>query len=1197
MAIQLIHSYPYFSKNQVLTHRQLNEVVTYLEEQGRLTRVGLTGIGIVCGFNLEYTSVEGDLGKIKISAGVGITSEGYLITCSDCEVGKYRVYPADKLSNYMPFKQNPDSEVYDIELLELLPVDYETEDSEEPEEIFELPSDLEEKYVVLLFVEMFDQDLKSCLSGGCDDMGVNRKINVRKLLLLAEDMDKILQRTGNEDSTLFPARYELKDFSLQRAEFAPPFNRFNNVEAIDKQYAHVLLVNDYHAIVSVFSLLHDAYEAFKPVLSPSFPNNPFSPDASEGIINEWVKTLTQNKHLAGIQYFYDFIKDLILSYREFWEVSFDLLTSCRPNNALFPRHLALGEVNPGCVPSKYRQHFVHSPVINHQKDLLQQTISLFTRSVQMVKAFDLNILKAADKFRLKITPSFEKTSLLSQRSIPYYYLLEKTDLEQYWNFNHSKRCDINVLSYFRNKNSYNDTAIFKTIPNNGDIGKELAIRGELNYHKILNKAKIKDKVNPVTRPLSYDRDRFNFYRIEGVLGKPCNKVLDELSQMVEKHNLPFDFIAVRLNNSVKAVETQLAMDHAGGFHDLHEAYVTHRYQLVGLIKTGISSIELIKKLKDLADKDVKEKPGRSDYFDSAKRGNYRISSEKDYYNIINIAFRSIDENHRAKEAEEAVDNILSDLKEFICKTLPLCITDFIDQFEQTKKSYAAVIDFGAQKLFKYILEKTADLFPEDVKEKRPQLVQDWVEIINLAVCQVFDKLFFNRLFRIYYSYKRREYYYQNPVASGQHLFSEFLEAHPGLEHAAGTPPDGTFVAVYGDDKNEPTVVADFMLPYRCCNKLESVIPVCDDEEAWKNIMVAPYARPTYGITFVNQPVNINFMNIIHDIYDLHNQYCESDNKAFHNIKLGTVEPVDNEAKIDKSKDARQVKITPPKDFTGILNFSYTVKNVSNGLESSGILSVLVVGLVKRLQDFNLSINPESKAIVTNEQFPEYFFTEPDYDHSKILVDNEMDRYIISLKELHTGTYTFKYTATHKNETGKGAGFITIRVTNSFVVTGTVHTVDLKQKETIPLQGVNVELENGDAKTVTAQGGDFELELSSAEGSLKFSKKGYETISTPVQKTMSVVMLPQKNDLNLKDHLDSFSNNDLRKFLKNREISFQTNESKANLIERLMEQIDENPIKEAELKQLDDFSLNRLKNNLLPMDEIDSDRFLEFISKG
>ena len=66
--------YAVFERDQVLTETQLNSVVEYLDDQSRLTRTQLLGIGIVGG-------LWPTLGKeqLVVSKGVGVTSDGDLI--------------------------------------------------------------------------------------------------------------------------------------------------------------------------------------------------------------------------------------------------------------------------------------------------------------------------------------------------------------------------------------------------------------------------------------------------------------------------------------------------------------------------------------------------------------------------------------------------------------------------------------------------------------------------------------------------------------------------------------------------------------------------------------------------------------------------------------------------------------------------------------------------------------------------------------------------------------------------------------------------------------------------------------------------------------------------------------------------------------------------------------------------------------
>ena len=66
---------PVFKPNQALTANHLNALREFLDEQDRLTRRTLVGIGVMCGFHLDVDSEAG----VLISKGVAVTSEGYLM--------------------------------------------------------------------------------------------------------------------------------------------------------------------------------------------------------------------------------------------------------------------------------------------------------------------------------------------------------------------------------------------------------------------------------------------------------------------------------------------------------------------------------------------------------------------------------------------------------------------------------------------------------------------------------------------------------------------------------------------------------------------------------------------------------------------------------------------------------------------------------------------------------------------------------------------------------------------------------------------------------------------------------------------------------------------------------------------------------------------------------------------------------------
>ena len=82
--------YSVFEKDQMLTHDQLNSVADYLDDQSRLTRISLSGVGIVCGLRV---SRQGD--RVTLTGGVGVTTDGDLLRLpGDTVYDRFRVYDA-----------------------------------------------------------------------------------------------------------------------------------------------------------------------------------------------------------------------------------------------------------------------------------------------------------------------------------------------------------------------------------------------------------------------------------------------------------------------------------------------------------------------------------------------------------------------------------------------------------------------------------------------------------------------------------------------------------------------------------------------------------------------------------------------------------------------------------------------------------------------------------------------------------------------------------------------------------------------------------------------------------------------------------------------------------------------------------------------------------------------------------------------
>jgi len=1128
MITQAHRTYPLFEKNQVLTHSQLNKMVSYLEEQERMTRTGLIGIGIVCG--LEVTPDSAEKNAIRISEGLGITSEGDLLRLPECIVTQYRSYKFGTYLDYAPFQDDETGE-QNVELWELLSEDFEDEESEE--EILPLETmDLKRK-VVVLFLEIHDRKLKSCLSRGCDEIGVERRLTVRKLLIDIDDLEKVLEKTGNREMTHFAKRFELEDYALKKARFTPPAGAYSTAGRITEVYADVLFSEENNPVDAILTHWRRAYNAFEPVLNSTYDENPFDSGAQQR--EAWERAFKEEvTDRLGIQYYYDFIRDLTLAYQEFREVSFDLLTECSPDSGLFPKHLILGEITDSCKPSPYRQQFIQTPVYSSQRQLLSKTRSLFARAVTMMNRFDTAVARRPENFPLRITPSIEKGALLSRRSIPFYYTGiagngDGKSLETLWDHNLARRCaaEGSVPAY---ENNRSDEA-------GGGAG----------------------DLTPVTGPLHYDLDRYNFFRIEGCLGKPCSEVMDELDQRIRAYNLPVGLEAVRVNSGSAPLDVT-DIDYDSGFHDLHEDYTTFRYKLSGFLKSDLYAWELYRRYEE--------------------------------------AMRRRDKDFRPPvpgEWHEMLEQVYKHVIEFLCLNLPTCIRDFIERFEELKDGYAAAIEFVFDRLLEEVdLRGIADLAYEIDGESGDNLFQEMVSLASRLLYQILDVLFFHPLYRIYYAYRRREFYHRKHLESRTRAFSQLLEEHPGLNHMAGVPEGGTFVLLYGEVEGRPQrVIGDFALPYRLCGDRDLRLPVCDDAEAREKIQVAPFARPDYGFTFMNRPVVIDLAGNDHDLYDLEGEYCESDGKTFLNLAVKEVKPVDKDsgrADMVILDDRRSVRFTPPEDVTGLFKFRYTLQNLSNGLTDSGVVTVLVSDYCIRTGDYTFEVQEgQTVSVVMPESIlaREFRFDDPEYNPDILDMKNAGEEMSFKILKTPEKPYTIDYTATSPAEPFKGCGRITF--------------VPLEKEQYMKLEDFYFAVRSGEdsframfSKELVERGYQVHQTLHNADVmSVEIIKHGmlirmkqmiessqtftYTAIAAGEPEGSGTVTVSPLKDI--KVYYGDLTNDEIRKVLKERDIGSTQSEVKADLMKKLVESTSEQPLSMDELSGLSDRTLRRLGEKL------------------
>ncbi|THU40588.1 hypothetical protein FAM09_00285 [Niastella caeni] len=495
--------FPEFVPDQLLTSSDLNELFGYLDEQGRMTRTNLIGIGIVCGLEVKVNAAQTE---VTITKGCGVTSEGYLITMPFPHLvfTEYNTYDPVKEKYYDRFIDIATKEPKFDTIWEL------KQAGVDPDAIDITPAFLEDK-VVLLFVELLAEKNKNCDPNSCDDKGIHVTVNFKPLLVTKDDAATLIgPAAGSVNMDTFTGLPEIK---MRR--FDVP--NTNPVTSADIFNAYKAVLNNTF-LGSTEDALKQAYDRFSGFVLDEYPSNPFAGlAASFAFLNNGTITTNQLQH---IQYYYDLFSDFLLAYEEFRKTGTHILSACCPDSGLFPRHLLLGEAIPlpAGTPSTYRHYFIYSPLFD-QRNILAQLRMLFKKLVLLRQKFSIPPVSSGpptagiDPY-IRITPSTLGDVGLSQKAIPYYYDVhnEPTPLYKHWNYQKTRQgIPFRNLSYHADK--YNNFEDF------------------------------------IKTPLLYDLEPYNFLRIEGIIGKSYTRVLQNLKSQIKQNRLPVDVIALSTDNS------------------------------------------------------------------------------------------------------------------------------------------------------------------------------------------------------------------------------------------------------------------------------------------------------------------------------------------------------------------------------------------------------------------------------------------------------------------------------------------------------------------------------------------------------------------------------------------------------------------------------------------------------------------------
>lgn len=502
---ELSYEYELFRENQLLTHEQLNKFIRYFEDQDRLTRTCLVGVGLVCGLSAK---VKGNV--VTVSQGCAVTTDGDLLKLDTTDYRFFKSYSnltrgkGDPI--YDPFFP-PASSGTQVKLWELMESD-KVEVGTPPDSLasFKLKtgSDITDM-VALLYLEYYLSEPDDCTAIDCDHLGQLQNAKIKVLLIAQSDMDKVINSEPTEiiADHIYKSYYEAytKYFVLPELKAKRvPMTSLNTASlgALTKGYTNVVT----NGTAALINAVEDLYNTFQFILDPT---KYFKIATIKSRLNA---VLTGSAKPFQVQYLYDFYKDMIDSYNEMKDTIYNAIYICCPDKYAFPKHIMLGIVNAdlGPRPPKYRHYFYPSPAVTKNKSYLSVARSMFNRMVDMANGFTL----PAQPANVRITPSVDASKQLEWRSIPFYYK-NAADLRANWSYYRTMRgTDKNVLSYHGVE--YGDQAMVKS-------------------------------------PLDFDLDKNDFFRIEGHQGKKLAEAMEAIQDVKDQKSLPFDVVAVRMDAS------------------------------------------------------------------------------------------------------------------------------------------------------------------------------------------------------------------------------------------------------------------------------------------------------------------------------------------------------------------------------------------------------------------------------------------------------------------------------------------------------------------------------------------------------------------------------------------------------------------------------------------------------------------------
>ncbi|WP_299441129.1 hypothetical protein [uncultured Aquimarina sp.] len=783
---EITTQYRSFVPDQVLTAEQLNTIIDYFEDQNRLTRVCLSGVGIVCGLDITYTENT----SINVSEGCGVTTDGDLVKYEGKTYTHFKLFE-DRDAEYLKFQDNGN-------ILEL----FTTEESEEVAAAGLNTLESIADKVVVLYLENYAKEETPCTSIDCDTQGKEQVAKIRILLLNKADVEAM-----NATDTVFTKHNNIEDYlelpkvSVKRVIL----NQNNTVKYVNLIASYFRSINEapsasFSLITGVTSLFTDFNRLLQ--LDQAASKLTTITGGFKKIFN-----FSINRIPLDIQYRYDVLKDVEDTYEEIKGLLYDLRMVCCPSETSFPKHLLLGELVTDKEYLICRHAFYPSIIIPHNDERLKEIRNLMDRIYHMVREYVVNFEEL-----IKITPSKDCIFDLSDRSIPYYFETTK-NLIKSWDHDKSIKYQYDQNLGYQSKNLSTNDAI--------------------------------------QNPLDYCLNKFDFYRIEGHLGKDYREALTAINKIKVDKGLAFDVKVLSIDETLEDIDITEYNCHFDDLNTILLAFLKEQkclYQDVAQFFSGFSIKEPGRNKYYTVDDSGRSV--RSEFIEKAQpKKEFKIASDltfleerarfegtTDFEFAISqpILYQPIDVVEENLYIDEDVIGIV--IKEAIkenpdreADTLIRVIEDKIrdnEAINELDEDTRVVTIRLPYELLTYA-RATTRLIPTTISELNSSRLDRFSASVK-ELCELVDD-YQKRINTILYrnqqgSYVRRGFESRielllnqltvNCCAAekiqvllddiekrkqeilAQKTLAKFVEKHPGLEHKAGVKPGGTFIMVY-----------------------------------------------------------------------------------------------------------------------------------------------------------------------------------------------------------------------------------------------------------------------------------------------------------------------------------------------------------------------------------------------------------------